>query len=66
MNDRPSDGRRIGGDDFEEALSNVVMDAVLDGMSVEGAWDLSRDGVEEVPDFTVEIYQVDRTNREND
>ncbi len=66
MTDKRHDGTDIQGDDFEEALANLVMDAVLEGISVEGAWDVSRDDLSELPDFTVEIYEIDRSNRDND
>lgn len=66
MTDERDDGTNIQGDDFEEALANLVMDAVLEDISVEGAWDVSRDDLVELPDFSVEIYEIDRSNREND
>lgn len=44
--------------EFEEALRDLIVDAVLDGISVKGGWDISRDDTTELPDFTVEIYEV--------
>lgn len=65
MTDGSREGREIGSDDFEEALASIVRDAVLAGISVEGGWDVPRrDG--ELPDYTVEIYQVDRAAGDDD
>jgi hypothetical protein len=47
----------IGGDGFEEALAELVHEAVLGGIEVQGGWDLR--GEDGNPDFTVEIYRLD-------
>lgn len=55
MNDRD---RRISvPDDFNEALSKLVHEAVLRGVDVEGGWDL--DDRSDRPNFTVEIYRLE-------
>lgn len=48
--------RTTGSDEFNEALAKLVYEAVLRGIDVEGAWDLSKG---DRSGFTVEIYRLD-------
>ena len=42
-------------DGFNEALAELVHDAFVNGVNVEGAWDIYGD---EEPEFSVEIYRL--------
>jgi hypothetical protein len=48
--------RVTSSDEFNEALAELVHEAVLSGIDVEGGWDLSKS---DYPEFTVEIYRLD-------
>jgi len=46
-------------DDFNEALAELIEEAVLRGVEVEGGWDVTSNSGEEVTEFTVEVYRMD-------
>lgn len=56
-----SNGSGMGSspDSFEERLSEVVFGAVLEGINVEGGWEISSED-NDLPEFGVEIYRVER------
>ncbi len=48
-------------DEFNEELKRIVSKAVMNGIDIEGAWDVSTGAANgnPHPDFTVEIYYID-------
>lgn len=58
-----SDGGKVPSDtdEFDEELTQLITRAVLNGIDVQGAWDVSTGATNGNPssDFTVEIYYID-------
>lgn len=50
--------RPTGSDGFEEALAELVSEAFLNGIDVEGAWDIYGEDWDGTPEFSVEIYRL--------
>lgn len=46
-------------EDFEEALAELVREAFLNGVDVEGGWDIYGRKGGRSPKFSVEIYLLD-------
>lgn len=46
-------------DDFNEALAELVHEAFLNEVDVEGAWDIYGRKGSGMPEFSVEIYRLD-------
>ncbi len=60
MKEESGGGSSDGTEEFERALTKVVLDAVHAGVPVEGAWDVDTEDGSATPEFTVEISEVDR------
>jgi len=49
-----------GKEEFEKALARAVYEAAIKGIDVEGSWDISAGEDDDLPDFSVEIYELSR------
>jgi len=58
MNSRNGSGPVSSPDDFEEALRLILYEALLEGVNVEGGWDVSTGDRDDIPDFAVEIVRM--------
>lgn len=44
--------------EFEEALRDLIYEAVIHGVSVEGGWDVSNDDRDDLTDYAIEILRM--------
>lgn len=50
-------GTGSSSDAFEEALKELIYEAILEGVNVEGGWDIERDE-DDLPKYSVEIFEM--------